>query len=143
MIKVHPDKGGNKEDFDFMQALEEKFNKSIDITKTISEKLSELQPIIYRINIGFRAIDTVIDATRAIYKPVLGNVKKVIIDTTYLYSMYHGVNSYSFIISGADILYQTYKGDYIQALQQSITTLGYLVLPFVIFAYFQNSIILK
>jgi len=115
-----------------MQALEEKFNKSIDITKTISEKLSELQPIIYKINIGFRAIDTVIDATRAIYKPVLGNVKKVIIDTTYLYSMYHGVNSYSFIISGADILYQTYKGDYIQALQQSITTLGYLVLPFVI-----------
>lgn len=132
LIKVHPDKGGNKEDFDFMQALEEKFNKSIDITKTISEKLSELQPIIYKINIGFRAIDTVIDATRAIYEPVLGNVKKVIIDTTYLYSMYHGVNSYSFIISGADILYQTYKGDYIQALQQSITTLGYLVLPFVI-----------
>ena len=133
LLKLHPDKNlGNpdcKDDFIFVTNLREELNKPFDIQKFINEKIQTIQSFIYKANIGFKVFDTAVDTTRLIYIPTADNAKKVLIDTTYLYSMYSGVNGVSIIINGADVAYKAYHGEYNQALTQTLTTAGYMLIP--------------
>lgn len=133
LLKLHPDKNLGKqesnEDFIFITSLREELSKPFDIQKYVNEKIQAVQPFIYKTNIGFKVFDTVIDTTRLIGVPTIDNAKKVLIDTTYLYSMYSGVNGFSVIINGVDIGYKVYQGEYGQALTQGLTTASYMLIP--------------
>ncbi len=133
LLKLHPDKNPSNsdcnDDFVFVINLREELNKPFDVQKFIDEKIQSLQPLIYKANIGFKAFDTAIDVARLTYVPTADNAKKVLIDTTYIYSMYSGANDISIIINGVDIAYKVYQGEYKQALAQSLTTVGYMLIP--------------
>lgn len=133
LLKLHPDKNPDKQDckddFVFATNLREDLNKPFDVQKFINEKIQTIQPFIYKVNIGFKVFDTSVDTARLIYIPTADNAKKVLIDTTYLYSMYCGINGISIIINGADIAYKAYEGEYEQALAQGLTTAGYMLVP--------------
>ena len=129
MLKLHPDKGGNTEDFIFAKNLQEKLNADLDIKEIIGKKIQTIKPFIYKVNMGFKVFDTALDTTRLICIPTTDNAKKVLIDSTYLYSMYSGINGITTIINGADIAYKVYKGEYSQALTQGLTTVGYMLIP--------------
>ncbi len=133
LLKFHPDKNsgkqGSNDDFTFVTNLREEINKPFDVQKYLDGKVKAIQPIIYKANIGFKAFDTAIDVTRLVYVPTIENTKKVLIDTTYLYNMFSGVNSFSVIINGIDVSYKVYQGEYIQALTQTLKTTGYMLTP--------------
>ncbi|MEI6187916.1 MAG: hypothetical protein WCP46_05385, partial [Alphaproteobacteria bacterium] len=129
-LVVHPDKGGEAEDFRTVNAFEEQVgNKDQMCQNLLSKVLPDIQALIYKSNIGFKVLDMVVDSSRLIYEPTLTNAKKVALDSTYLYSMYYGINSYSSIISAVDVLQLAYQEEYIQALKQVATTIGYMALP--------------
>ena len=133
LLKLHPDKNPGKQDcnddFIFVTNLREEISKPFNVQKYVNEKFQAIQPIIYKTNLGFKALDTVIDATRLVYVPTIDNAKKILIDTTYLYNMYSGVNGFSTIINGADVAYKIYQGEYSQALTQALTTALYMLVP--------------
>lgn len=133
LLKLHPDKNPGKqgcnEDFIFVTNLREKLSKPFDIQKYVNNKVQAIQPIIHKANIGFKTFDTAIETARLMYIPTIDNAKKVLIDTTYLYSMSSGVNGISVIINGVDVAYKTYQGEYNQALNKLATTGGYMALP--------------
>ncbi len=127
---VHPDKGGNDEDFRAVDEFQKQIEDKEQMYQNLLPKLlPNIQTIIYKSNIGFKAIDTVVDSGRLIYEPTFQNVKKVVFDSAYLYSMYQGINGVSALISGSEAMYQTYYGEYTQAFQTVATTIGYMALP--------------
>ena len=133
LLKLHPDKNRDKQDcnddFIFISNLREEFNRPLNAQKLIEEKIQEIQPIIYKVGMGFKILDTAIDGIRLIHEPTIEHVKKVTIESTYVYSMYSGVNGYSSVISGADILCKIYQGEYLQAFNQATTTISYMLIP--------------
>ncbi|MCT4635268.1 MAG: NACHT domain-containing protein [Rickettsiales bacterium] len=129
LLKLHPDKGGKTEDFAFVKDLQEKFTKDLDIDKLLNDKIQEVQPLTYKTTIGFKIIDTAVDTARLLYEPTLDNTKKLALDTTYIYSLYSGVNGYSIYINAVDIFYKSYHGEYVQAAQQAASTAFYMALP--------------
>ncbi|MEK6734066.1 MAG: hypothetical protein AABY27_03065, partial [Pseudomonadota bacterium] len=136
LAKLHPDKNPGikdcNDDFAFVSNLREEINRPFNIQELLYEKIQAIQPFISKANIGFKAIDTAVDVTRLIYIPTIDNAKVVLLDSTYIYSMYAGINSYSSIISGYDILYKAYQGEYYQAIIQAKTTISYMLLPYMI-----------
>ncbi|MCT4635303.1 MAG: tetratricopeptide repeat protein [Rickettsiales bacterium] len=132
LLKLHPDKGGNPQDFIFVKGLQEKLSQEIDINQKLADKAQAVQPMLYKAGIVFKGLDTAVDTARLIYEPTIENVKKLAFDTSYLYGMYHGVNGYSSIVSATDILYKAYQGEYTQALKQLTTTASYMALPIII-----------
>ncbi len=144
LLKLHPDKNPGKndcnDDFIFVTNLREDLNKPFDVQKYINDKVQAINSVVYKANIGFKILDTTVDAVRLIYIPTTtDNAKKFLIDTTYLYSMYFGVNGFSVIINGADVVYKVYQGEYNQAFIQTITTASYMfisaVMSFVAIPY--------
>lgn len=132
LLKLHPDKGGKAQDFIFVKELQEKLDSDLDINQLLADKIPAIHSIVYKAGIGFKILDTIVDAARLIYEPTTSHIKKVALDSGYLYSMYFGVNGYSLGVSATDILYQTYHGEYLQAFKQSATSISYMVLPSII-----------
>ena len=87
------------------------------------------QLVIYKANLGFRVLDTIVDTARLMHEPTIDHTKKLALDSAYLYSMYSGVNGYSAIITGPDVLYQTYQGEYSQAFKQALASISYMAIP--------------
>lgn len=108
----------------FVAQLNEKLNLPIG-----TKEIEYLQPIIYKTNMWFKVFDTIVDTIRLIYAPTTDNTKKVLIDSTFLYSMYFGVNGFSVIINGVDVAYKVYQSEYNQAFTQTIATAGYMFIP--------------
>jgi uncharacterized protein YehS (DUF1456 family) len=133
LFKLHPDKNlGNddcNDDFIFVTNLREKLNKSLDIQGLIDEKIQSIQPMIYKANMGFKVIDIALDVARLLYIPTIDNVQKTLIDFAHIYSMYTGINGYSVLIAGYDVIYKFYEGEYTQALSQATTSISYALLP--------------
>lgn len=133
LLKMHPDKNPQikdcNDDFIFITNLREELSKPFDFQKYINERIQAIQPYIYKANIGFKVTDTAIDIVRLIYVPTTDNAKKVLIDSTNLYSMQSGINSISIIINGADIAYKIYQSEYNKALTQGIITASYMLVP--------------
>ena len=132
LLKLHPDKGGNREDFVFAKQLEEKFSKDIDVRSVIYEKIQKIQPYLYKTGVGLKVLDMAVDSMRLINEPTVENTKKIVFDTTYLYGMYKGVNSYSIAVSAIEASYQVHNGEYYQGLTQVATTALYMAVPTVI-----------
>jgi len=129
LLKLHTDKGGSKEDFIVAQNLREKFYDPLDVKNLINDKIKAIQPIIHKVSMGFKMLDTVVDSVRFMHEPTVAHAKAVAFDSSYIYSMYYGVTSYSSIISTVDVLQLAYQEKYIQALKQAATTIGYMALP--------------
>ena len=129
-LVVHPDKGGNDKDFRTINAFQEQVGNKEQMYQNLLPKLiPDIQALIYKTTIGFKSLDTTVDIARLIYEPTFQNVKKVALDSAYLYSMYQGINGVSAMISGSEAIYQTYYGEYTQAFQTATTTIGYMALP--------------
>jgi preprotein translocase subunit SecA len=129
-LVVHPDKGGNNEDFHVVNTFQEQTGDKQQVYQNfLSKLLPNIQTLIHKSNIGFKVLDTVIDSGRLIYEPTFQSAKKVTLDSTYLYSMYSGVNSFSVVITGSEAIYQAYQGEYTQAFKAVSTTIAYMALP--------------
>ncbi len=129
-LVVHPDKGGEAEDFHTVNAFEELVGDKDQMYQNLLPKLlPNIQTVIHKSNVWFKVLDMAVDSGRLIYEPTLANTKKVALDSTYLSSMYHGVNGYSSIISAVDVLQLAYQEEYLQAIQQAVTTTAYMALP--------------
>jgi hypothetical protein len=128
LLKLHTDKGGNKEDFIVAQNLREKFHDPLDVKNLINDKIKAIQPIIHKVSMGFKMLDTVVDSVRFMHEPTVAHAKAVAFDSSYIYSMYYGMNSYASVITTVDVLYNTYHGECRQALKQTATTVGYMAL---------------
>jgi len=129
-LVVHPDKGGNDEDFRTVNAFQEQVGDKEQMYKNLLPKLIPyIQALIYKSSIGFKSLDITVDIARLIYEPTFANVKKVALDSAYLYGMYQGINGVSVAIGGSEAIYQVYHREYTQALNTIATTIGYMALP--------------
>lgn len=129
LLRLHPDKGGNAQDFVFVNELHEKLNKDLNLREIIDKRLHLVQPIVRKASTGFKVLDIVTDTIRLVCQPNFANAKKIAFDFSYLYSMYSGFNGYSLFLSGVDSLYQCYQGKQNQAFKQIIATASYIALP--------------
>ena len=129
LLTLHPDKGGNSNDFVFVNDLQKKFSTNLDINKLLTEQMQVIQPVIYKAGLCFKTLDNIVDAARLMHEPTIDHTKKLALDFAYLYGMYSGVNEYSAIITGADVLYQAYQGLYEQAIKQALVSAGYMTVP--------------
>lgn len=134
LLKIHPDKGGNNDDFVFVKALQEKFsaNLNLDIKTLLDDTVQTISSMVYKASIGFKILDAMVDTVRLAYEPTIDHTKKLTLDSAHIYSMYSGVNGYSLGISAVDILYQACQGEYLQALKQAATSMSYMALPSII-----------
>jgi hypothetical protein len=130
--KIHPDKGGENEDFIFVKSLQEKLNADLEWKQLLSDKIEGIQSIAYKTIFALKSLDTLIDSARLIYEPTIDNSKKLAFDISNMYSIYSGSYGYSQLISAADVLYKSYQGDYEQALKQTLTSAIYMALPEII-----------
>jgi len=129
-LVVHSDKGGSDEDFRTVNTFQEQVGDKDHIYQNLLSKLlPTIQTALHKTTIGFKSFDTVVDIARLMYEPTFQNAKKVVINSAYLYSMYQGINGVSVVIGGSEALYQTYSGEYMQALNTVATTAGYMALP--------------
>jgi len=127
---VHPDKGGNSEDFLTVNVFQKQVGDKDQMYQSLLPKLLQtIQIMTYKANIGFKMLDTIVDSGRLVYEPTIQNAKKVILDSVYLYSMSSGVNGLVGAIIGSETLYQTYLGDYAQAFKTTVITIAYMALP--------------
>jgi hypothetical protein len=136
---IHPDKGGDAEDFKIIQEFKESRGPQENLddnlfTKAFEKFLPSMHQFISKATIGIKVFDTVIDGARLSYEPNITHAKAVALDTTYLYSMYTGVNGYSSSINLIDVSYKLYNGEYMGAIQQAAVIAAYMALPSVIAA---------
>ncbi|WP_165379574.1 ankyrin repeat domain-containing protein [Rickettsiales endosymbiont of Peranema trichophorum] len=134
LFPLHPDKGGNAQDFAFVRELQQKMKADIDIHTIIAEKAQKAQVWLYKATVGIKAADTVVDVLRAVNQPTIENGKRLVFDAVHLYGMYNGLNGYSLAIGGLEASYQIYHGEYVEALKQALTTGAYMALPMVMAA---------
>ena len=104
LFKLHADKGGSKEDFIVAQNLREKFHDPLDVKSLINDKIKVIQPIIHKVSMGVKMLDTVANSIGFIHEPTLAHAKAVTFDSSYIYSMYYGVNSYASVTTTVDVL---------------------------------------
>lgn len=130
LLKVHPDKNPGKansaKDFAFINNLREKMSQDFDFANFLNQKI---QPLMYKANTGFKFADIMIDVTRIVYFPNYENAKKILFDVAYLYSIYSGINGFSAVIGGYNILDKIYQGEYYQAGEQALTTASFMFVP--------------
>ena len=122
LITLEPNKNpgnpGCNDDFSYVINLKEKLSKPLDS-----------QAFIYKANIGFKVFDAVIDTARLIKFPTIANAKNLLIDITYINSIYYGANGVSTIINGMDIVDKLYQGEYGKAIAQGLITTGSMLFP--------------
>ena len=131
---MHPDKGGNAEDFRTLNSFEEQIGDLNQIsqnffTKLIDSNLLLIKSLAYKASTICKVIDTGLDTARVIYFPTFDNAKKLALDSGYLCSTYVGFNFYSSIMGGGEALYSLFQGDYYKSLNILGSTMGYMVLP--------------
>jgi hypothetical protein len=100
--------------------------------KWLQDKLCQVKLAVHKTTIGFKGLDFAVDSARLLYKPGLENAKSVALDASYLYSMIEGVNGYSVIVNGAEVVYQMHSGEYHKAFNTGAATLNAIVLPYIL-----------
>jgi hypothetical protein len=100
--------------------------------KWLQDKLQQANVVVHKTTMGFKGLDLAVDSARLLYKPGLENAKSVALDASYLYSMYSGVNGYSALVSGAEVVYQVQLGEYQKAFNTGAATLNAMALPYIL-----------
>ena len=131
-LVVHPDKGGNAEDFRAINGFEDQIGKTERIYENIYQKLAEkLQPKVQKVSIYAKGADLGIDLAKVYLNPNIENSLNTIYDGIVL------CNKVSPNVLGASVvmvttpitsLYNLYQGDYEKAGIQGINGLSYYML---------------
>jgi hypothetical protein len=100
--------------------------------KWVQGKLQQVNVVVHKTTMCFKGLDFAVDSARLLYKPDLENAKSVALDASYLYSMYSGVNGYSVIVNGAEVVYQLYSEEYQKAFNIGAATLNAMALPYIL-----------
>jgi hypothetical protein len=98
----------------------------------VQNKLRQINCGINKINIGFKGLDLAVDSARLLQQPDLVSAKRVVLDASYLYSMYSGINGYSALVSGVEVVYQMHLGEYQKAFNSGTATLNAMALPYIL-----------
>ncbi len=112
----------------FVAQLKEKLNLPVG-----TKEIEYLQPIIYKVNMGFKVTDTAVDIMKLLYIPTIGNAQKALMDSAHIYSMYSGVNGLSLIPIGYEAISQYKQIGLDQTIAQVglqlVTAVSYMLLP--------------
>lgn len=103
----------------------------IRVEEVSHDKMQYINSVVHKAAIGFKVADSAVDSLRLVYEPTFANTKIVIIDFSYIYSMYHGVNAGSVIVNALATSYQLYHGDYQNAFVQFAISASYMIMPFI------------
>ena len=114
-LVLHPDKGGNSEDFQLVNGMiedlkgsstfslmkaayskvSEKVEKSLGITESTKQTIAKVGDFASKATTVLKAGELVIDSVRMISTPTLENAEKVVLDSAHLYSSIKGMNYFS------------------------------------------------
>ncbi len=128
LLVLHPDKGGENDDFIFAHNLQEKINGELDLGQLINDHLPAVQRAIYKANLWFKVLDSSTDLLRAIHKPTLENIDKAEVSCLYLFAAYQGIHWHVMLSNGKELTMQVYQGEYMEALKTSVVVGGYAIL---------------
>lgn len=129
LLKLHPDKHGNDEEFSFAKNLHEKFDADLDMATLLNNNALYIQSVIGKATVSFKALDTLVPSLRLIYEPTLGNIKELLFESIYLYGMVNNLNYYSYALTAIDISCKIYNGQYDVNLKQLLSLAMYAVVP--------------
>ncbi|RZI47451.1 hypothetical protein EDM53_01725 [Rickettsiales endosymbiont of Peranema trichophorum] len=90
--------------------------------------LEYIQDVVYKTAIGVKVADTIVDVLRVVNHPTIYNVKKVLLDTVHIYSMYTCLGLYTITVGGLEVSYQLHQGEYTEALKQIAIMGSYVAL---------------
>jgi tetratricopeptide (TPR) repeat protein len=100
--------------------------------KWVMNKLHKANAVIYETTLEFKKLDLAVDSVRFVHDPGLDTAKKVAIDAAYLYSLVEGVNGYSTLVSGTEVVYQLHLGEYQKAFDVAAGSLSAMALPVIL-----------
>jgi hypothetical protein len=125
-LKLHPDKGGNTQDFVFAKSLQQKLNQPIG---TITQQLEESAHIIYRASLAIKSLDATVDCVRLYQNQTIENAQKVAVDLVQLYSMYQGIGWATVALNVISIRSSCYNDGLYSALTTVVASTAGLLLP--------------
>jgi hypothetical protein len=94
--------------------------------------ITKLKIDLPKASIRFKALDFVVNSARFAQEPSIPSFKKLALGYAYLQAMVSGVNRYSAMIAGAEILYQLQLGEYQKAFNVASTTMSAMALPIIL-----------
>jgi hypothetical protein len=89
------------------------------------------------LNLGFKIGDVVLDFAKLYHNPNKDNLKQVVVDLNYVTGIYYGGGVNYLAVSGYNVFDEVSNGNYLKAITQATTSIGFAVLPYV-FASFPS-----
>ena len=123
-LKLHPDKGGNKEAFQELQKVYEEATGKPSATDT-NRMYVKTSNLISKINLGIKTADTVLDGVKLWQEPSENNTLQFLVSGVHLYSMTTKNPSISLGMGAVGIILQIHNEDYTGAMQTATITVGY------------------
>jgi len=127
-LRLHPDKGGDAEDFKFAKDLKDKFEKDIDVKSLLEAQIQSWLPSLYKASGLFKIADTAIDTIRAYQAPSLANAKQVAIDSLHICSMFSGFSKASIAANILSSSYTYYEDGLYPAIEQGLLSTAFMLL---------------
>ncbi len=128
-LKLHPDKGGNAQDFMLAKDLRDKFEGDINIKSLVDGQMQTWLPKLYKVATSFKVVDTAMDSVRLYQIPTFEYAKQVTLDSLHVYSMYSGFTKVSIAANILSTSYIYYEHGLYPALQQGIFSTAFMFLP--------------
>ena len=130
MTKVHPDTNpGNvnaASNTAELNQIRDRLNQ--EITKSLSEKATELIKTINQGIVGLSIIDEGVEVVRLVNNPSYEQASITGLKGLYLVTLYVGNSALSYSLSGAKAAYNLYQGDYTSAITNVATSVGFYAL---------------
>ena len=124
-LKMHPDKGGDLDDFLFAQSV-------LDDSHEQLPTASAWQRALYKASIGFKTLDTAVDCARLYEEPSYAHLKNLAYDALHLYLMYSGLQGLTAAMSVFSIAEIYHEHGLEASLSAATTALLSIVLPVVL-----------
>ena len=128
-LKLHPDKGGDAQDFMLAKDLRDKFEGDINIKSLIDDRIQTWLPKLSKVATSFKVVDTAIDGIRLYQIPTFEHAKQVTLDSLYTYSMYSGFTKISIAANIFSTSYTYHEQGLYSALEQGLFSTAFMLLP--------------
>lgn len=131
VLKLHPDRGGSKTDFQFYNNFRDKFLNQ-EIGSVVQEVQQHVHYLSHQFSVAFKILDVGVDCLRTYYKPTGPNIMDTAIGGAHLFSMTTGIAKASVVTSVLSVGYAYHENGIYEAAKSAIASAAFMAVPYAI-----------